>query len=224
MVFRHFGLCQHEHFGIHFFQLASCLFPEIGRDLFSYIAAVSIDSKFAHPILQCVRHGVVQSRLASVFPVELGHVPPIGARGRLQVARFIEQEVLQVRFGPFAVECRVVCHPIEDHLHAQCMSCLGQCAQVRFGTEVRVDLVVILHAVRASHAGRAGLHHVVVLVFSAFAVDLPNGMDGHEPQNVHTELFQAGQVFCKCIEGPFRGVLPHIHFINGRIGGPSRVR
>ena len=49
-------------------------------------------------------------------------------------------------------------------------------------------------------------------------------MNGHEPQNVHTELFQAGQVFCKCIEGPFRGMLPHVDFINGRIGGPSRVR
>ena len=49
-------------------------------------------------------------------------------------------------------------------------------------------------------------------------------MNGHKPQNVHTELFQAGQVFCKCIERPFRSVLPHVDFINGRIGGPSRVR
>ena len=218
-----FSLCKHEHVGLDRLQLAAGHLPKWGRHFHRHVATVPIHPVVLHPVHQGVGHAGVQSVVHPVFPIELGHVPPVGAQGGLQIAEAVQQVVFLVRLGPHAVEGAVVGHPIQDHPQAQLMGFVHETLKVREGSVVRIDGVVVLHAVGASQRRASGLHDVIVGVFAAFAVDLTNGVHGHQPQNVCTEFLQPGKVWNQRVERSLRGVLAHVDLVDGRVLGPLRV-
>ena len=86
---------------------------------------------------------------------------------------------------------------------------------------VGVNRVVILDAVRASKGATARFDNEVVLVFSPLSVHVPNGVNGHQPQNVHAERLQSGQIWNERLNRAFWRVLTQIDFVDGGILGPG---
>ena len=223
VVFRLFGFGKHEDVGVDRLELSAGHLPKRGRHLHRHVAAVPIHPAVLHPVDQGVRHARVKPVVHAVLPIELGHVPPVGAQWGLQVAEAVQQVVFLVRLGPHAIEGAVVGHPVQNHPQAQRVGLVHKSLEVFKGSVVGVDGVVVLHAVGTSQRRTAGLHDVIVGVFTAFAVDLSNGMHRHQPQNVRAEFLQPRKVWDQGVEGSLWGVLTHVHFVDGRVLGPLGV-
>ena len=121
---------------------------------------------------------------------------------------------------PNAIKRAVVGHPVQNHTHAQVMGRGRQCTQIIVGAVIWIHRVVILDAVRASQRTASGLDDVIVLVFSAFAVHLSNRVNRHQPQNVHPEVFQSGQVWDERLDRALWRVLTQVDFVDRGIFGP----
>ena len=218
-----FRFRQHEHFGIDRFQLATRHVPKWGRDLHGHIATESINAEVGHPKRHGIRHCSVQPIFHAAFPIQLGDVPPICAQWRLEVAEAVQEIILSVFLRPHAVKRAVVRHPIQNDPHAKVMGGCRQGTYVFMCSIVWVDRVVILDAVGTSKGATSRFDDEIVLVLSPLSVHVPDGVNGHQPQNVHAERFQPGQIGNERRNRAFWRVLTQVDFVNGGILGPGRM-
>ena len=218
-----FRFRQHEHFWVERLQLATRHVPKRGRHFHGHIATEPIDAAVGHPKRHGIRHRSVQPIFHTAFPIQLGHVPPVCAQRRLEVAEAVQEIVLAVFLRPHAVKRAVVRHPIQNDPHAEVVGGRRQGAHVVVRSIVGVDRVVILDAIGASKGATARFDDEVVLVFSPLSVHVSNGVNGHQPQNVHAERLQAGQIGNERLNRAFWRVLTQVDFVDGGILGPSRM-
>ena len=216
-----FRFRQHEHVWVDRFQLATRHVPKRGRHFHGHIATEPIDAAVGHPKGHGIRHRSVQPIFHTAFPIQLGDVPPVRTQRRLEVAEAVEKVVLAVFFRPHAVKRAVVRHPIQNDPHAEVMGGCRQGTHVIVRAIVGVDRAVILDAVRASKGATSRFDDEVVLVFSPLSVHVPNGVNGHQPQNVHAERLQSGQIWNERFNRAFWRVLTQIDFVDGGILGPG---
>ena len=211
---------EHEDLGVHRLQLTACHLPERSGHFHRHVAAVTIDAALGHPKGHGVRHRRVQTVVHAALPIQLGHVPPVRAKRRLKVVEAVQQVVLTVILGPNAIKSTVVGHPVQNHPHAQFVGSRGQCPHVVVVPVIWIHCVIILNTVGASEGSAARLHDVIVGVLTAFSVDLSNGMNGHQPKNVHPQLLQTGQIWDEGLDGAFGRVLPEVDLVDRRVLGP----
>ena len=76
------------------------------------------------------------------------------------------------------VPAGVVGHPIQEHAQAQGVGRVYEVAQVGEGTEFGVHAEVVAHGVLAAQSALAG--------------HLPNGVNGHQPDNAHAHVWLGG--------------------------------
>ncbi len=57
----------------------------------------------------------------------------------------------------------------------------------------------------------------------AFAVFLADLMDGHQPKNIHTQVFETRQMGFGCLERPFLGELTGVDLVDNGVLAPLRV-
>ena len=225
VVVRLLGLGQHEHLRLDVLQRPAHTAPEGGRHLHRHVTTEAIDVVVPHPEGHRILHGGIESILLSALPIQLGHIDPIGARGRLDAAVFVEQVVTQTNgiAGPDRVEGRVVGDPVDDDLHAVVMGGSDEGIEVLPGSVIRVECFVVLNTVGAPEGTAARLHQVVVLVLPALPVHLADRMHRHEPDDVHAQLLDAGEVGSSAPKVTLGAVLPDIHFIDHGIPRPFRM-
>ncbi len=105
-------------------------------------------------------------------------------------------------FDQHVVPGRVVGHPVQDDVQTQLVGGLHEVLQVVQRAELRVDAVVVLDGVGAAQA--------------ALAVPLADGMDRHQPEDVHTQFFEPRQVRLGGPKRALRRELPRVDLIDGR--------
>ena len=89
------------------------------------------------------------------------------------------------------------------------MGLLHQCFEVFEGAKFRVHSRIVGHSVVAAQL--------------ALALEFANGLNGHEPKNVHPHLMQAWKVRCECVQSALGGVLTDIDFVDVGTAGPGNV-
>ena len=107
---------------------------------------------------------------------------------------------------PGVVAARMVGNPVEDYLHAGFVDGTDKGAEVVERAEFGIDRLVVGHGIVAAKR--------------AFSVDLRDRMNGHQPQYVHSEFTQTGNVILKRSKGPFGSVLTDIYLVDHGIARP----
>ena len=152
VVLGHFGLGEHEQLRLNLLEGAPGAVPECGRHLLGHVTPEAIDVVIAHPEGHRLLHRGIQTVGFSIVPVQLGHVDPIGAGGRLQSTEGIQQVVPHpdAVLRPDGIKRRVVGHPIDDDLHVIVVRLGHEGIEVFPRAVVRVECGVVLDAVGAS--------------------------------------------------------------------------
>ncbi len=163
---------QHED-GLDLLQLAADGVPEVGRHEAGHVTAEAVHVHLAHPPDHRLGHVPAHARLVEVKVNDVGPIPPRrGAELPLPVAGV----PLRVLRRQVAVPGGVVGHPVEDDAQTQLVGGADELLQVVERAELRVDAVVVAHGVGATEG--------------ALAVDLADGMDGHEPDDAYAQIAQ----------------------------------
>ena len=191
--------------------------------LHRHIATKPVNSAVRHPKRHRISHRLIKPIFLPRFPVKLSHIPPICTKRGLQASNAVEQIILAVIFCPNTIERTVIGHPIQYDTHAHFMCCRGQSPQVIVRAIIRIDGIIILHAVWTPQRTAPWLNDVVVGVFATFSVHLPNGVNRHQPKNVHSKIFQTRQVRNERLDGSFWSVLAQVDLVDGGILRPKRM-
>ncbi len=206
-------LCQHEH-GLDGVQLGAGTVPERRGHQAGHVAAEAVDVGLFHPEGHGFDHRVPQR---GCLVVQAHHVGPVlhlrraGVEGDGKyLALLIELVEVLVGRRPGVVPGGVVGHPVEDELEAQRMRLRHQALEVGHGAKLGVDCGVVADGVVAAQP--------------ALAVHLPDGLDGHQPQDVHAHLAQPRQVGSKGVERAFGRVLADVDFVDVGAARPRQVR
>ncbi len=187
------GLGQQEEVGLRAPQLGRGELPEIGRHEHRHVAAEAVDRMFRQP--EAHRVDLPLPHLA-VRVVELRRVGPVPGDLRHAVFVFVPGGV----FGdPAGVACRVVGHPVEQHLHAQPMRFGDEGVQIGEGAQFGVDGAVVADRIVGAERSLAALD--------------ADRMDRHEPHDVDAQLAEPLEMRLRGPQRAFGGQLPHVHFI-----------
>ena len=135
--------------------------------------------------------------------VQVHDVPPVGhlAGGS---SLLIPQEELRVVVGQDGVRRGVVVDHVDDAFHAAGVDGLHQVEEILPRTVFRVDGPVVADGVGAAQRALAALY--------------PDGVDGHEPQDVRAESADAVQVALQGAERALRGVAADKDAVNDLMG------
>ena len=168
----------------------ACPLPELDGDERRHVAAEAIHQpRPAHERLDLV---VPQGLVARVVKVD--DVGPVAH----MVAGFAVRapvEPLGVRLPQHGVGRGVVVHNVDHALHALVVDGVDQRAEVIHGAVLGVDGAVVAVGVRRPQRALAG--------------DLPDGVDGHEPDGVDAQRANARQVGDEGAEGSLWRVVAH---------------
>ena len=178
--------------------------PELGRDLIGYVAAESVDAA-AYPELHCLCHSLMHLRGAVV---ELGDIGPVVFDHRA-AERVAVVPLCGLLRDPRVVGSGVVGHPVEHDLHPKRVGLLHEGVEVFERAELRIDRAVVLDGV----VGAEG----------ALAAEFADRIDRHQPDNVHSQLAQAGEVSRGGAEGALRGELAGVELIDNALGDEGVV-
>ena len=193
--------CQHPDIGLGEAKRMGGLLPKVDRHLSGHIASEPVDIGLCQPEAHLLDHGFAE--VVHVV-VELGHVGPVeGCYGGSLIVHHIP-----VRMGlyPRMVAGGVVGHPVDDNLHVHPVGALHHPLKVVHSAKLRIDPPVVCDRVIGSKR--------------AFALHDPDGVYGHEPQDIDAHIPQSGQVRAKSVEGALRGILSDIHLVDAGVSGP----
>ena len=187
--------------GIH---LGEDSLPELGRDLAGGVTAETID-----PLLQPEAHGVVLGGPDGFVPViEAAGIGPVVLPDGVAVGIALV-EVGRFFLHPHVVRSGLVRDPVQDYLESQLMGLGEQVLEVFHRPEFGIDLLVVGDGVVGAQGALA-----------AFGADL---VHGHEPEDVHAQVLQAGKLGFDALESAFGGELADVHFIHHGVVGPVRM-
>ena len=91
------------------------------------IGPVAIDVVFGNPILHRVNHCPAHIR---VVKVQICNIGPVGPRWVNDVAVLVLGVPLGVLGDPWVTPAGVVCHPVQDYLHAHALGLFHQVPKV----------------------------------------------------------------------------------------------
>ena len=176
--------------------------PEILRDLIGHVAAESV-----HAALQPEVHALphLGAHLGAAV-VELGDVGPVVFDDRISLC------VTNIPFRgllrhPRMVRRGVVGHPVQDDLEPLRVCRGEEVVEVGERAEFRVDVAVVPDGVIGAQGALAAL--------------LPDGIGRHDPEDVHAQLLQQGQVAFRRGESAFRRELADVEFIDEPVARPG---
>ena len=101
---------------------------------------------------------------------------------------------------PGMIPCRMVSHPVEDETHAVLMADIDEVLEVVDGTKLRGDSLVITDTVR----------RILALLNT-------DGIDGHHPHHVDTQIADRVDACCHSIQGFLRCKHTGIDLIHGDV-------
>ncbi len=182
---------------------AGC-FPKISRHTACIIAAVSVNICVFHPEFQRMKHGIAH---ILIVVIQIGHVRPVGI-GWNDISQRILRIPVFVFSNPLVVPTGVVSNPVEQHLEAHFVGLVHQCFKIVQRSKFRINSFIISNGIIRSQW--------------SFPVFFGNRINRHEPKNIYTQFFQAGQRSFERFKGAFRSVLTNINFIHNRIFAPFR--
>ena len=182
------------------------LAPELHRHEPGHVAAIAVHVTLADPELHGLGHVVRDTGLAVV---EVDDVVPVPPGGGPEAPGPVTRVELRVRVHEHVVPRGVVAHPVKDHPHAEVVRGGDEVLQVLDGPEVRVHREVVLHGVRAAQR--------------ALAVDLPDRVHRHQPDDVGAEVLDPGQVRLRGTERALGRQLTLVELVEGGIAGPLGV-
>ena len=151
-----------------FAQGLDALVPEFGRHLVGDVAAETVNAHAVYPEAHGVDHGCPH---ILVVVVEVCHIGPIGARRIDDVTYRVVGVPVGMLLQPHVIPRGVIGYPIKDDTHAAFMTGLDQHAQVIDGTILRCHRLVVAY----------GIGRVLAFYFA-------DGVDGHDPQHVNTQI------------------------------------
>ncbi len=178
--------------------------PELLRHQSREVTPVTVDTDIFHPVFHGADH-IVPQRLCRI--VKLNHISPV--EGRDEIAQGVFRIPLRVFSGQWIVPGRVVAYPVEYHVEAHGVSAVYKRPEVVNSAELGIDALVVADGVVASEL--------------TLPVHLADGIDGHEPENVHSQLLQLGQLLLYAGEGSLIGELPGVDLIKDHVAGPVGV-
>ena len=104
----------------------------------------------------------------------------------------------------------VIGNDIDEHLHAACVRSGHQRFQI-FGLAIRrIDRIVVAHRVRTAER--------------SLRLELAHGVNGHQPDDIDTEIFQPVQLCRDAFEIPARGERAWKHLVDDCRTQPIRTR
>ena len=179
------------------------LCPEVGRREHGHIATESVDPALVDPPSHAVDH-LFSERYISIVKVD--HIIP--AMGIIKFAGFVSLIEIRPGNGPMVITSRMIGDPVDDHAHAQPVGFFYQLVKVAQRAEFGIDGAVVRRGIVTTQGSLSALNG--------------NGGDGHEPQDVHSHIGQAGKMTGEGAETAFRRVLTGIHFIHRDAAGMMR--
>ena len=198
------GLGEEVDLGIIGIHLGEDALPEFGRDLTGGVAAEAIDTLF-----QPEAHGVVLGGPDGlVLVVEAPGIGPVVLPDGVAVGVALV-EVGRLFGHPHVVRSGLVGHPVQDDLESQFVGLRQQVFEVFHRPEFGIDLLVVGNGVVGAQGALA-----------AFGADL---VHGHQPEDVHAQVLQAGKLGFDAPEGSLGRELADIHFIHHGVVGPVRM-
>ena len=204
MQFRHLAFSQEISPRIFFSQFRQCLFPEIQRNLASHIAAESV-----HTLVQPETHRTAHFPAHVVIVIiQFGDIRPV-VLGDSISERIPDIPVCRSAGFPHGIRRRMICHPVQYYLEPVSVRPVKEILEILHCPEFRIYGAIIGNGIIRAERSLSFLH--------------ADRIDGHEPDNVHSQFFQSRQFFCRSIECTFRSVLAHIHFVNNGIIAPFRM-
>ena len=173
--------------------------PEVSGDLESHVAAEAVDAAVQpepHALLHLGAHvGAAIVELCDVGPVIFDH--GLSGDGITHVP------VRILPFHPRMVGRGVVRDPVQDHLEPHPVGRLQEMVEVLEGTELGIGVAVVLYGVIGPEGPLPPL--------------FPDGIDGHQPDDVDAELLEHREFPFRRGEGAFFRCLAGIEFIDNRI-------
>ena len=170
---------------LHRLELRAKLLPEVHRDVPRDVHAIAVDVVLLDPVHVEVRH--VLAELGALV-VELRHVAPVVRREHLALG---VAHVEPGRLEHHVVPRGVVGDFVDEDLDPLRVGGLHEALEVGLGAVARVHLVVVLHRVRAADR--------------ALALHLPDGVNGHQPDDGDAELLEPRQTVDDALEIAARG-------------------
>ena len=184
--------------GAHRLYLPAGTLPKLDGDAAGHVAAEAVHD--GGPLLQGV--DLIDPQCGDGV-IQVHDVPPVGhlAGGS---SLLIPQEELRVVVGQDGVRRGVVVDHVDDAFHAAGMDGLHQVEEILPRAVFRVDGPVVADGVGAAQRALAALY--------------PDGVDGHEPQDVRAKSADAVQVTLQGVERTLRGVAADEHAVNDLMG------
>ncbi len=200
------GLGQHEQVGLQHAQPPHRLVPELDGDQHRHVAAEAVDGMLREP--EGHRIGL-RTPHGAVAVVEFRRIGPVPRHGRSP--RGIALVPVGRALGdPTGVARRVVGHPVEQHLHAETVGLGDEGVEIGHRAQLGIDRAVVADRIVGSER--------------TLALQLADGIDGHEPHGVDAHVAQKRQFFHRGAEGSLRRELPHVHFIKHGVVTPCRMQ
>ncbi len=103
-------------------------------------------------------------------------------------------------FQPIMICTGMVRYPVDDHFQTQIMGFLHQCFPIIQCAVFRIDSGIIAHS--------------IITAECTFSIHFADGINGHEPQSLHTHFLQTIQMLAESSECAFRCILTNIHFVH----------
>ena len=106
----------------------------------------------------------------------------------LHIAVRVARIPFGMAFDQRIIPCGVVGDPIDDHFHAHALRGVHEGLEVLQCAKLGVDAEIIFDRIGAAQR--------------AFALFFANRVDRHQPENIHAQIFDPGQVFAHRVKGP----------------------
>ena len=141
--------------------------------------------EFLDPVFHFGDHGLAK---LGVIKVEICNIRPVIVR-RQNFAACIPGIPFGVGLSPGVVKGGVIGHPIQDDAEATPVAFPDQDTEILFVPKFRIDFSVILDRIGGSKG--------------AFAVHLPDRVDGHQPKRVKSQALNMVQPTVKTLDASF---------------------
>src|ERR1700730_13001626 len=136
----------------------------------SHITPKTIDSCFPDPEFHSIDHSVL---FRSAMMIKLDDILPV--KRRPEPARAVTFIKLRVFFCPGMVPGGMIGHPVDQHFKSNSMSLFYQSFKIVHCSEFRINGFMIFYRIITAQASDPFY--------------LANGMNGHEPQSLHSHFF-----------------------------------
>ena len=173
----------------HLLHLRPGLQPELQRHQGGHVAPEAVHH--GRPVFQRLNLVLPQS---AVGVVQIHHVPPV-AHPVAQAAVRLVVKPFRVLLCQHGIGGGVVVHHVDDALHPQLVDIVRQPPELLQRAVLRVHRPVVPDGVGAAQR--------------ALPVYLPDGVDGHQPDNVRPQPLDPPQILADLLKRPFSAVVAH---------------